>query len=642
MFGIILFIALALLLSNPICFALSTQGFTVTSVSLSNILHPGQSASETQWLVTMSLNGGGQSLVGVLDNSTINYQGITSVYPLQISGSTDPEEAFFVINNDPIQINKFTILSVQKGSITSYLNLYLSVTEAPLCPSGYFGEWDAIVPSGWVNGASQKVVDRICIGLQTIGSKSSIPSVPNIQFSSHFNFVANGQNENLDLSFDKTSATSSTGLVQANWVGSLVSGNAPPDGNQYVAINNPQTSSWIVKQSSDFINWDNLFTSQENQYKGTHTFSNSNPPGNCNGILPSGVSTAGIVDWNALYTSFTNCLTSQIQNDISPTNAKADALMSSGITIGNNPTTVVSYNGQNAFKIPLASYFVTNPVVTLRFSGSYIGVVIPMGTPKIMSASSDCFNSGDTGSIKVQVKNIGTAQGTFYVSLSNCPGLNTESSTNYAVQSGQSQEINVPIHTTGSNQQLNQQCSVTITDYNGGGSDTSQVNICMKQANQCTPNSQLVEGNSICPCVNVNGVWQPATGNQCKTCDYGVISDGKGGWTCASNPNSVSNSNPASQPTQNNPGMTGQFVLPFNPIIAVIIGMAAVVGIGSYFIWKKGIISLETMSEPNSKPTKIKTMDKKIKESDYKFCTECGSKQKANVKFCTNCGKKSK
>jgi len=518
-------------------YAVTTQGFTVSSVSLTNILHPGDPASKTQWLIQLSLNGGGQSLVGTLDNSTINYQGLTSVYPLQISGSTDPEEAFYIINNanpDPI----YTFSSqTQIGSITDYI-VYVSATPAPSC-SGQTYEWDVNLPSGWFGLSSSVTVVRICIYRQQIASEASIPSTPNIQFSSHISLTANYQQESLDLSYNQQSATSSRGSVQANWIGSLITGNAPPDGSKYVAINNPQSNAWNIQNSYDFQNWKSKYSDTDNMLRIIGTYTPNTLPNPCSSIQQA--------KNNQYLSSVSTCMNNLAQTDFSQNNQYANNLLGSSSMIDGSYPQFTNYQSQTAFKIPLMNYFITNPVVVLRVSGSFIGVVIPLGKPQIISASSDCFHSGDTGTIKIQVKNIGNARGSFYVSLKDCPGMDLRTQPNYAVDVGQTSNIEAQIYSTGTNQNINQQCQVEITDYNGGGSDNSYVGICMKQANQCNPDSITVEGNSICSCININGIWQLATGNQCTTCPNGVISDDKGGWKCASNPNPQTENCPQGQ-----------------------------------------------------------------------------------------------
>ena len=187
-------------MSTNITNADSSQGFTVTSVSMTNILHPGQSASQTQWLITASLNGGGQSLVGTLGNSTVKYQGLTSAYPLQISGSTDPETAFYIINNQqPNGVYTYTTV-VENGSISN-IGISTNTVVAPSCPSNSHYEEDFNVRNlllGQFQGNPIPVA-RICIIPQKIATEAPISSTPNIQFSSHFTLSANGKQEHLGV-----------------------------------------------------------------------------------------------------------------------------------------------------------------------------------------------------------------------------------------------------------------------------------------------------------------------------------------------------------------------------------------------------------------------------------------------------------
>lgn len=97
--------------------------------------------------------------------------------------------------------------------------------------------------------------------------------------------------------------------------------------------------------------------------------------------------------------------------------------------------------------------------------------------PKILSATSSPFNSGGNGTIEVNVENIGNSSGSFNPQLSNCGGVSTQSQPNYAVAAGQQQEITIPIYSTGANANLTEQCTVTVTDANGGGSSSYQVNL---------------------------------------------------------------------------------------------------------------------------------------------------------------------
>lgn len=527
----------------------ATTGFTVKGVSIINVLHPGQllnasqPPSQAKWVVDTVFNGGGQSLVVNFDNTTINYRDsegrlITSGYPLQISGITNPETAIYTIsNNQPEPIYEFSS-KVYVGSY-NYGYFQSSGTSAPQCPTPYYSSY-------WTNktitGSKQITIARVCIYEQQVAAEYPI-SLAATQFSSVLTLTANGQQETLNLNSNATSGTitSPDGLVQAQWVGSLVTGTQAPTGSQSVAISNVQNNQWDLQNI--------------NEYSGTQGYTSHLPTqATFENIIQSCtfVPTQYSKDNNTQeLLSFATCLNTTARNDYSTNNQYAAQLLTPGQSIQGYSATQTNYNGGTAFAVSLGSgTFTTNPEIIFTFSGSFVGVVIPVGKPKIVSATSASFTSGSTGKINIQVTNVGNAQGAFYATLSNCPGVSpTQSATNYQVQPSQSQQINISISTSGVNQTISQQCTVTVTDYNGGGSDTSQVNIVSKPANQCTPNSQLVQGTSICPCLNESGVWKVGTGSSCSTCSYGVIANGNGGYKCAPPPTTTATQTTIGQTT---------------------------------------------------------------------------------------------
>lgn len=521
--------------------AQTEQGFTVTSVSLTNILHPGQTADQTQWLINIVLNGGGQNIVGTLDNSTINYQGLTSSYPLQISGTTNPERAFYVISNtNPTPIYQFSA-QTENGTLGLTFGLVSSYTSAPSCPqtssSGgtFISERDVEI-SGLATG-HVPTISRVCVYEQIIGYESQVSATPDIESSSTIQLSANNKQELLNINYSQQSATSSDNLVQVNWVGSLVTGNSAPGGNLYVAISNPQQNQWNAQSQSAYSSYTTSFTGVQAQYTSSSTpYTLQTLPSLCS-YLGQG---ANLTSQSPA--SISTCLLNNIiQPTFATTNQQSQGLLSTSVQIGNSQPTFSQNNGQSTFVITLNNNFVNNQDVTLRVNGSFIGVVIPEGIPKILSAIAPPFNSGNNGTIIVNVQNIGNAQGSFYTTLNNCAGISTTSSPKYSINAGQSQQITIPIYTSSATQVINEECNVSVIDYNGGGSTSTMVNIQSKPANQCQPNTSTVEGDYICPCVSVNGVYQTATGSQCTTCPYGVISNNNG-YSCASPPPTVNKS----------------------------------------------------------------------------------------------------
>ena len=421
---------------------------------------------------------------------------------------------------------------VVNGTASNFLGGLQSATNATACPSSYnggskYGEEDFdLYSSGYTSSHVTYTSARICLYEKLIATEASLPSSPDTQFSAPFTITANGQQETLNISnVGSQSATSSDGKVQINWVGSLVTGNQAPDGSQYVAISNAQSNNWVIQTLDTYQSFSSSQQSALNLNGQTYTSSTnggSNLLSSCSGIT--------IAFTTSYINNVANCLNNAAQNQFSNVNQDAQSLLSGGTFIGDLSSQVTTYQNQPAFVVTLPSYFTTtNPLITLRISGSFIGVVIPEGTPKIISVTSSPFNSGNNGTINVQVENVGNSQGAFYTSLSNCGGISTSSSNKYAVSPGQTQAISIPIFTSSFNQSINEQCTVTVTDYNGGGSDSAQVNVVAKQANQCTPNAQVVSGSQICSCSNVNGIYEPSS---CITCQNGVVSS-NGQYVCA-------------------------------------------------------------------------------------------------------------
>ena len=253
---------LVLLLSS--IFIISTtfasSGFIVQSASLTPTIYPGHPNAQSQWIVTVSMNGGGQSLSGTLTNSSIasyctNCNGSSPAYPLNINAQTNSEQALYIINNQPTPIKTFSTL-VEYGSITpGFLGVIgTNITSAPVCPppSGSatkYSEWDVELSSsslGWqILGSGQGIPVRVCIYQQTAAYEADIGQINQI-FSSQFTVSANGKQETLNISNSgqqgTQSATSPDGLVQANWDGNLFTGIGTPEASSVVAIENDQQS----------------------------------------------------------------------------------------------------------------------------------------------------------------------------------------------------------------------------------------------------------------------------------------------------------------------------------------------------------------------------------------------------------------
>lgn len=541
----------------------AATGFTVQSVSLTNILQPGQSASQTQWLINVVANGGGQSLVisDTLSNATLAAQcgaqckGETPASSLQITAQENPETEIFPIGSTLSPKLKSYTSTVLFGSlsVTGFLKDVYNATAAPWCQPTYnnypySNEWDYNVttkPNGVLSSVVGSVtVVRICIYSSTVGAVSAIAPNPYRQFSTTLTFNAGGNQKTLTISNANQSGTSSTpdGAVQVNWPGSLDTLNPPLSSQPDVAVNNYQRNPWMIGSSSAFSQYqvDSQTTSTvlnpQNIQFDTYTNSSMGSVG-CTGIART------LSPYAYNYTSqslnnVANCLSNRVQSDYSVNNNDVTQLLAGGYQIGNNPTQQVSYNNQPSFSVSTSTYFTSNPELDLRLSGVFLGVLIPVGKPKILSAKVLPISSGGNGTISLQVTNIGSGLGSFYISLTNCSGITLPTSSKYTINPGNTSQISIGITATGANQVVSETCTITVSDSNGGGSDSSPINVKIQPPNQCTPNTNVIQGSSICPCVNQTGVWKVDTTN-CQTCKYGVVANAQGTYACATPPTTV-------------------------------------------------------------------------------------------------------
>lgn len=561
-----------------------STGFTVQSVSMTNVLHPGQQqdASQTQWLINLVANGGGQSLEFSLSNSTLsqycnNCQGDTPATTLTITGQENPEVETYPIEQVLTNLNQYTLyteigyLNATNGFL-GYSSSYNVTAQPYQCPNLnpndpqyiYSNEWDYYAPTSssyfWGLGGSKNYSGvpaiRICIYSKKVGTVNQLDTNPYIRFSTTLTFSnSNGQTESLQISNANQSATAQTsqGDVQVTWPGSLVTGNPTVYSQGEVAVDNYQSQSWTISSSTQYDTYSsdasraisllNPYNEQITQYK-NDSLSNLGCTGISMTLAPSQYNYT-----NTALRALANCMIAKAQSDYNTNNNDIETLLNGDSSLGGQPAQLNSGN-QPSFNISVPNYFTSNPELDLKVSGTFLGVIIPIGKPRILSVNSAPFRSDSNSTINLNVENIGGGTGTFYYSLNGCNGITAPSSAKYTVAPNSSQQISIPIQATSTNQTISESCTVTVTDYNGGGSDSAQVAISVLPPNQCTPNSQVVQGSSICPCVDVSGVWKIST--SCAVCPYGVLTNGTS-YSCESPPQvTIPKNNNSIQQNKNN------------------------------------------------------------------------------------------
>ena len=188
------------------------------------------------WLLTVSQNGAGQFASGTFiakDSSGATSDSFT------IKTSIDKNTATYPIYNQNIPISRVDY------TITIY---------------NPFGSLKGCNPDVWTNYFKDSFsLNVYCYKFITDGYYGSVGSA-NVNFESSINVQSSPGNDKCVVSnTGATSCISSNGNVQVSWVGSLVSGQSPPQptDQNIIAVYNTNKGGWITSKSQYFTDWNN-------------------------------------------------------------------------------------------------------------------------------------------------------------------------------------------------------------------------------------------------------------------------------------------------------------------------------------------------------------------------------------------------
>lgn len=510
-------------------FSVFFQGFTVTSIGLSNMISPGDPESSTEWLVGMTINGYGQSLAGTLDESTLTTNGYSSRYPVSITATMPNQNAFFIIdNNFPDSIKEFDIET--KVGTMGCLAGWCTINVAPAsCSTGTTYIINDYLSQGWLGLGGPAIVSRTCITENIVGNKANINSIPTIDSEVDFQFNNGQSTETLSLSWEVPSAQSSDGIVKAQWVNLPLDGSTIgliSVGSNFYAINRKGFNAWypvekgLYEGSNGYIQKRTVAVSKFETLKTVGL-----QMGDFSECEPNFANDVGaqscLISCTVTPTSTMTCIETDLKNEyINPVNIISSQLLSANdVMIPGLPTaTPTTHGGSDALLINLGTLMPAKPVVNLRFRGDWLGVVIPEGEPRITGTNSPItFNSGNKGTVTIYVTNDGTEQSVMQAGLTGTCGVKqvAPSSLGY-INPGANGELTLMLETTGS-ATWQGSCTIQVTDVNSGLYDTTTISINMLPPVECTKEGETFYegGNNILICEN-------GEKNVCKSCQYGV------------------------------------------------------------------------------------------------------------------------
>lgn len=489
----------------PIALAQS-QGFTVSSVSTSSVITKSTNPSTVYWIINTQFNGGGQAIAGTIDPDTVKNFMNGKVYtkqPLSIAVTSNDEQVFYEVTNEAISVYHYKLQTFDAPQ-SCPLGICYIYDNPPPCPNGT--NWDILLGKSLFQYAKK----RYCITKEQAGIKG-VYNNPFIGFNAKIRLTVGSIFKEKIICSGATSgcdgsSVSFDDVAVATWSGSLVTGESPPNQDNFVAIKKLASNRWQIARKSTFESYqpkefdaDQKLNTVKNTLEGTSDVAKGD---------------------------------TEINNAISPVNQASDTLLNEDTSFTSSPFTKDDNTGKVTITLKRS---LTSPNVVFRIRADWIGIVIPTGQPKILSVTANKFGSGETGTISVQVQNIGETAGTFSAMLQNCEPFIQSTTTQTSRKTLQPQDIDtITIYVSGGaiSEDISKTCSVKIYDVNEPSIETtSNLTLTLEKAKICVPNKMFADGNTIKRCNNDGTMVEIV-----EECKYGVLSDGKGGFVCSPSP----------------------------------------------------------------------------------------------------------
>ena len=175
-------------------------------------------------------------------------------------------------------------------------------------------------------------------------------------------------------------------------------------------------------------------------------------------------------------------------------------------------------NGKITMELPKQFSY---PMIVAKVRASWLGVVVPVGKPKLISVSSDEFKTGNDGFVKAIVSNVGDGIGSFDISLScNNPFSSSDSIRLSGIQQQEQRTLYLKL-TASVSQPTSGTCTVTARDANQP-SNIDSMAVAVKASNLaiCQAGQKRTFGKYIQQCNQYGSAWITI-----KECEENKIAD---------------------------------------------------------------------------------------------------------------------
>ncbi|MBU1165889.1 hypothetical protein KKF81_02995, partial [Candidatus Micrarchaeota archaeon] len=229
-----------------------SEGFTVTSISTSDVITKTTEPSQVYWIVNTHFNGGGQHLTGTvtpLDVKTLTGGDYYTAYPFTISVTTSNEEIFYNVINEGVPIYRYEVQTFD-GLKDCPLGFCYYYADAQDCPDS--ANWDIAIGRSTLG----YVKKRVCVTKTQVAVKGSFEN-PTIGFYADIDVSASGTTKESRICSGAStncdgSSVSFGNLGTASWTGSLVTGEPAPNQDNFIAINKLDSDKWSISRRSTF------------------------------------------------------------------------------------------------------------------------------------------------------------------------------------------------------------------------------------------------------------------------------------------------------------------------------------------------------------------------------------------------------
>lgn len=426
-------------------------GGAVLSLSQVDFISNDPQVGGQAWLLTMVQNGQGQYAVGNFDNAEITDEDKSAEYDLTVRMDVNEQKCEYPI--------------VYQGNQIKHASYFDRQCYGPLCTlCSKSCDGDTVKEPGFT--------PCYCVYKTNTASYGSI-GTPTTSFRSTLKATSHGETVQGEISNMGTTSVWLGDKVYASWVGSLVSGDQCPIASDYRRAA-AYTGSWKIIDDTRYQSY------RAYDISGFTT---------CKDLARSGSK------------KVTDCVN---EYNIYEANALAGASFTS--TGGSSATTSGTANdGKVSINL---NRLIQYPMITMRIKAAWIGIVIPVGKPSIVSVTSSPFQTGSTGFVVATIKNVGDGQGSFEASVQCTSGFSQQGTTQYiTLNAGQQGTVNIPITAT-CQSDIGGSCSLVVTDRNNPNQiDTKSVGVNCKAIILCDPGLTRCNGNYAETCRASGSGW---------------------------------------------------------------------------------------------------------------------------------------